>query len=227
MLFSLIVGSLFSLVFCVWCVCCRKRKKKVDARNQVTYSEEKKSLEKVKSYEKLTNLDDAESTKTDSSASSKDTKTVSIISDGSHDTLESNASYILVQPIQHAEPFSLDGKGNHATHSLAQLKLIPAYHHPFYPKAGSETEHTNVTKFKSQMEANNLLPAVAYRPPSPATLDSSMKMISKLIELNSRNLAGNHNFAINHQQKDRSTNEFTVDQRRARLSVQSSHDSFD
>lgn len=228
-LFSLAVGSLFTVLSCVWCMCCGKRKKKMSTK---TYSEN----EARNNYEKLTNLDDAESTKTDASDSNHGSKTVSIISNGSHDSIESNASFILVQPV-HAEPLSpLSPDGNHATHSLAQLQLIPAFSHfnAFYPKraAGNEsqTEQTNGTKFKSQIEKNNLIPAVTYRPPSPGTLDESMKAISKLIELNSRNLVES-DFALNHQQnhqqKNRSMNEFTLNQRRIKLAAQHSHDSFD
>lgn len=229
MLFSLVVGSFFTMLSCVFCLCCRKRKKRVHMKTQVTYAENEAT-----NYEKLTNLDDAESTKTDSSGSNQgSSKTVSIISSGSHDSIESNASFILVQPVQHAEPLPPDS--HQQTHSLAQLQLIPAFGHfnPFYPKRAAGTEaagETNGTQFKSQIENNNLIPAVTYRPPSPRTLDESVKMISRLIELNSRNLVET-DMAINHQQnsqqKDRSTNEFTMNQRRTKLTPQHSHDSFD
>ena len=86
-------------------------------------------------------------------------------------------------------------------------------------------------KHKDQLTKAQLddLPAIEYRPPSQATLNESMRIISKLIELNNRNFTKNES-SFNHHpplndhsnnlannvsnktnQQDRSLHELTVD----------------
>lgn len=223
LIISLVVGSIFSLISCIFCLCCRKRQKK---KVQTSLTNE---LYLDQNYEKLTNLDDAQSTKTHSTDSSKHTNPISIISNDSLNSSKKPPGFILVQPIQYDKSLPEINNNNNIQHSLAQLQLVPFQQHSNYNKKFmNDEEHMNLAKFKSSLESNNNLPLVQYRAPSPETLNESMKIISKLIEMNS--FMPNHSSepikSIN--QQDRSLNEMTVNQRKTKLTKQfSSQDSFD
>lgn len=210
------------------CVCCRKRKKKLQSK----VKSDNETSDINKSYERLENLnhlDDTESTQTNSSSSitsSNETKTISLISKKSNDSINlfEKPGFILVQPVQYDKAIDANNSNTH-TLDPRHMALVPAYQH--LPKIVND--QINSSKYNSQFnpnfENNNLLQMAEYRAPSPKTLDESVKIISKLIELNSRNLVNDHH----PYQQDRSINELTVNQRKPKLIKQNSsqYSSFD
>lgn len=202
-------------------------------------------------YQRLTNLEDAESTKTNSSTtSSEHMKAISIISNGSIDSL-GKSGFILVQPIRNDKQ-QVENHHHHNHHDIHSLALVPYQSFKRTPKLvnddvhpplnGSITQNSrNMATFKSQIENNNYIESVDYQAPSAEAIDESMKVISRILELNKRNLAKNEPHANNLQlvpanlipihhlhQQDNSINELTVNHHRPKLVKQSSsQDSFD